>query len=173
MMEDLSPAYEMPDQWPNPTSWTTDPATWEAIPDWDRNKIWDNVRIANGSTGYRLPTEAQWEYAAKGGNGSPGNYIYSGSNDPDAVGWYWGNSGGRTREIGGKIPNELGIYDMSGNVWEWCWGWWGYASDPSGSFRVLRGGSWGSDAQNLRSAGRRNNDPNGRSSFNGFRLVLP
>jgi formylglycine-generating enzyme required for sulfatase activity len=131
------------------------------------------------ANGYRLPTEAEWEYAAKGGNGSPGNYTYSGSNSADAVAWYSGNSGGTTQPVGTKERNSLGIYDMSGNVWEWCWDWYGnYASGtqndprgPSGAGRVLRGGSWPDSAAIVRSAYRYYDTPSYRNYYIGFRLV--
>ena len=132
--------------------------------------------------GYRLPTEAQWEYAAKGGKGSPGNYTYSGSNNVDEVAWYSDNSGSTTHTVGTTKPNGLGIYDMSGNVWEWCWDWAdeyssGAQTDPegasSGSYRVLRGGSWGNSAQSVRSAYRGINAPTNRHSYLGFRLLRP
>ena len=100
--------------------------------------------------GYRLPTEAEWEYAAKGGNKSKG-YKYSGSDNIGDVAWYNSNSGNKTQEVGNKSPNELGIYDMSGNVWESCSDWYGsYSSSAqtnpynstAGSYRVARGSSW-------------------------------
>jgi len=136
----------------------------------------------SAATGYRLPTEVQWEYAAKGGDGSPGNYTYSGSNTVGDVAWYDGNSNSRTHEVGMKAPNGLGIYDMSGNVGEWCWDWYGgYSSgaqtDPvgpsAGAFRVIRGGSWSDDAVYTRSAYRDDSYPNFRIDFIGFRLVRP
>ncbi|MCL2410789.1 MAG: formylglycine-generating enzyme family protein [Treponema sp.] len=180
----LTPAYELPNVMPNPTSWTTDPATWGAVPrTWDdpERARWDAVRIRVGSTGYRLPTEAQWEFAAKGGNRGE-TYTFSGSNDVDEVAWHWGNSGGRTREVGRLAPNGLGIYDMSGNVWEWVWDWWGsYTSeekvDPTGASSrsecVFRGGSWGSLAVSARSVSRGGHWPCIRWFNAGVRLVRP
>jgi formylglycine-generating enzyme required for sulfatase activity len=131
------------------------------------------------ANGYRLPTEAEWEYAARGGSGAAYR-IYAGSNSVDSVGWWGSNSGNKTHPAGTKGANSLGIHDMSGNVYEWCWDW--YASygissqtDPrgasSGSARVARGGSWDSLGPYLRSASRDSTAPSRRGSNLGFRLV--
>lgn len=129
---------------------------------------------------FRMPTEAEWEYAAKGGNMSRG-YMYSGSNTIDEVAWYTSNSSSQTHPVATKQPNELGIYDMSGNVWEWCSDWCGsYSSaavtDPvgatSGSTRVGRGGSWYDNATNGRTAYRDYYFPGIRFNDFGFRLAL-
>ncbi len=146
------------------------------------NDIQDFIRKLNKKTGtnFRLPTEAEWEYAARGGNKSNG-YKYSGSNNIDNVAWYGSNSGSKTHPVGQKTPNELGIYDMSGNVWEWCQDWYGnYSSSSqtnpkgpsSGSHRVLRGGSWYINAGYCRISHRFNYNPFNRNSNYGFRLVL-
>ena len=135
------------------------------------------------ASGYRLPTEAEWEYAAKGGNKDFLTYEYAGGNNAGAAGWYDGNSGGMTHPVETKQPNSLGLYDMSGNVWEWCWDWYsssyssGSQTDPagpaSGANRVARGGSWSYSAANLRSSDRSYSTPGFRSSYLGFRLVRP
>ncbi|MCR4572252.1 MAG: SUMF1/EgtB/PvdO family nonheme iron enzyme, partial [Lentisphaeria bacterium] len=129
---------------------------------------------------YTLPTEAQWEYAARGGNKSRRNYQYSGSDNLDEVGWYEGNSDDSTHPVRWKNPNELGLYDMSGNVWEWCLDWYGsYPNDAVtnpvgtsyGSMRVLRGGGFRLDIARCRSVYRFSNDPSLRY-FLGFRVAL-
>ena len=129
---------------------------------------------------FRLPTEAEWEYAARGGNKSKG-YKYSGSNTIDDVAWYDGNSGKATHNVKTKSPNELGIYDMSGNVWEWCEDWKGdYSSGSqtnptgpsSGSIRVLRGGCWYDYAEDCRVSLRDDLNPGSRIDDSGFRLAL-
>ena len=138
----------------------------------------------NSMTGqrFRLPTEAEWEFAARGGNSSRG-YKYAGSNTLDNVAWYCDNSGSETHNVGTKSPNELGIYDMSGNVCEWCSDWYGenyYAQSPSsnpqgpssGSDRVYRGGSWGCIARDCRVASRYYDTPGFRFFNLGLRLAL-
>ncbi len=125
---------------------------------------------------FRLPTEAEWEYAARGGNKSQG-YKYAGSNDLKKVAWYSGNSGSKTHRVGELAANELGLYDMSGNVWEWCqdkYRPYPGCSSPweTSTYRVLRGGSWGSDGYYLSRVARRNgNVPNDRGDGYGFRCA--
>ena len=146
------------------------------------NDCQDFINKLNQLTGlkFRLPTEAQWEYAARGGKQSKG-YKYSGSDKIRDVAWYYGNSGIKTHKVGTKHPNELGIYDMSGNVWEWCGDcYYSYSSSAqtnptgpsSGSARVLRGGSWSNDAGSCRVSIRGSINPSFRDYTYGFRVVL-
>ena len=142
------------------------------------------IRRLNALTGenFRLPTEAEWEFAARGGNKSRG-YKYAGSNNIDIVAWYDDNSGSlcQTHIVGTKSPNELGLYDMSGNVREWCQDWYGYYSSSSqtnptgpgsGYYRVNRGGNWCIDAWFCRVSCRSYNDPTHRYDVIGLRLAL-
>ncbi len=147
---------------------------------------WDDIqaflRKLNFQTGknYRLPSEAEWEYASRGGNKS-GGYKYAGSNTIDDVAWFTENAGSKTHPVGGKRPNELGLYDMSGNVYEWCQDWFGnYSSgsqnNPSGastgSHRVNRGGGWDGPARDCRVSNRGYDAPASRFYNLGFRLAL-
>ena len=147
---------------------------------------WDEAmefcRLLSNKTGltYTLPTEAQWEYAARGGNKNEGA-KYAGSNIIDAVAWCTNNSNSSTHIVGSKRANALGIYDMSGNVWEWCKDWYSnsyvsyYTNNPtgpsSGSYRVIRGGGWSSNNPSCRVADRDNRSFGYRGSNLGFRVV--
>ncbi|MDR0402694.1 MAG: formylglycine-generating enzyme family protein [Treponema sp.] len=152
----------------------------------------DTVSWDRGSRGFRLPTEAEWEYAARGGqNGFLGELTragYAGSLTVNYTGnltigdaaWYAANSGRRTQPVRKKFPNELGLYDMSGNVWEWCWDWFGdYPSDsvydpegpPSGRNRVFRGGAFVNPVNQLRVSFRVGNPPSSKANSVGFRIA--
>jgi len=144
----------------------------------ENDKLKYSVTINKDANGFRLPTEAEWEFAARGGSKSKG-YEYAGSNNLDEVGWYDKNSKRTTHPVGQKKANELGIYDMSGNVWEWCYDWFGHydkhdAENPQGaskgSFRVNRGGGWDFDAAFCCVGNRRFVDY--RYGYMGFRLAL-
>ena len=163
----------------NPSYWKGDNLPVECV-NW--NDCQEFIRKLNAITGqnFRLPTEAEWEFACRGGNNSRG-YKYSGSNYIDNVAWYDGNSGKKTHPVATKLPNELGIYDMTGNVWEWCSDWKGkYSSgaqiDPKGPYdgssRVDRGGSWFGNARSYRSSGRFCDSPGYRNNGQGLRLSL-
>jgi len=134
-------------------------------------------------SGYRLPTEAQWEYAARAGTTTT-YYWGNASDDPTLkkYAWYAANSGSATHSVGQKLPNAWGLYDMVGNVWQWCWDWYDtYPTEPqtdptgpsSGTSRILRGGCWGNSSSRLRSANRGGNDPYNVDSGVGFRVVAP
>ena len=146
------------------------------------NDCQEFIQKLNRLTGrnFRLPTEAEWEFACRGGNNSRG-YKYSGSNNLGSVAWYDGNSGDKTHPVATKAPNELGIYDMTGNVWEWCGDWYAnYTSNSqsnpsgpqSGSRRVGRGGSWNYSARYCRSSIRNDYNPTCRVGYLGLRLAL-
>lgn len=143
-----------------------------SLPNWDAD-------------GYRLPTEAEWEYAARGGKKSKG-YRYSGSNTPDDVAWHRSNSGLKTHPVGRKKSNELGLYDMNGNVSEWCWDWYKtdyYDSSPKlnpkgpdfSQYRVIRGGYWKTldSYKYLNVSARGNNEPGNQFNYIGFRVLRP
>lgn len=161
----------------------------------DLDKVKWTVKLIPGANGYRLPTEAEWEYAAGGGRLSK-SYKYSGSDNIDEVAWYWRNSGDQnlsgfwfwplveqnhdqTKPVGSKRPNEFGLYDMSGNVREWCWDWYGdlksNATDPQGSpsgfRRVWKGGGWMGAEYCCEPAFRGNLAANGTGPDQGFRVA--
>lgn len=185
MLEGLSPAYLI--------YRNTDPDKWGSVPlpASDPNPIWDAVTVVPGSTGYRLPTEAQWEYACRAGTTTAFNwgydYIENSDANYDASQKDTNNLSsetyvGQTTEVGSYDPNAWGLYDMHGNVSEWCWDWYGnYSSgtqkDPlgpgSGTYRVMRGGNWSYNGRLLRSAFRGNSVPSGRGHIIGFRIVRP
>ena len=163
----------------NPSNWEGDNLPVEKVSWGDAQEF---IKKLNGVTGrtFRLPTEAEWEYAARGGKNSKG-YKYSGSNSIDEVAWYGGNSGDKTHPVKEKKANELGLYDMSGNVYEWCNDMYGKynraaQTNPQGpdedSCRVLRGGSWLNYARSCRVSRRYCYAPMDHSSYVGFRLVM-
>ena len=163
----------------NPSHWKGDNLPVENVSWNDCQTFLLKLNAMTGQT-FRLPTEAEWEFAARGGNKNRG-YQYSGSNVLSDVAWYADNSGSKTHNVGAKAPNELGIYDMSGNVWEWCQDWKkSYSSSPqtnpkgpsSGSSRVYRGGSWILSARGCRVASRDCFTPDYGGIDLGLRLAL-
>ena len=175
--EGLTPAYKIGGE--------TDPRKWSGIvgdsvngycgPS-SSNSTWDALTYDKEANGYRLPTEAEWEYIAREAGTS--TTTYSGSDTIDDVAWYSSNSSSKTHEVKGKNANSLGIYDMSGNVLEWCYDWYGTVSSitadigaSSGSDRVHRGGSWYYGASYCAVSFRSYSRPNYRSSNYGFRVV--
>ena len=179
--EGLTPAYLI--------GGSTNPSDWGDPPVGSSDAAWDAVTIVAGSTGYRLPTEAQWEYACRAGKATAfnnGNDNYLNFVLVGAVAWYAGDHPGnanlKTHEVGKKNANDWGLYDMHGNVLEWCWDRFGdynteLQTDPTGAvsglFRVARGGGFSSQPENCRSAYRYYNFPYYRNIFLGFRVVRP
>lgn len=162
----------------NPSKWKAYDRPVENVSWEDAQKFCTELSRITGRT-FSLPTEAEWEFAARGGK-KGSNAKYSGSSNVAEVAWFLGNSDNRTHPVGRLRPNELGIFDMSGNVWEWCSDWYGdYSSanptDPTGpntgTCRVLRGGGWSSNAGNFSVSSRSANAPDARNFNNGFRIV--
>jgi len=172
LKEGLTPVYSIEGS-TNPDNWgeipTSTSASWNAVvADWQAN-------------GYRLATESEWEYAARGGSSIP-DYLYAGSDQVDDVAWHSGNSGGSTQPVGLKNPNSLNIYDMSGNVYEWVWDWrdlyTGEDKDnptgpQTGTMRVERGGSHTQLPVRARVSNRNHSLPRNGNHHRGFRVVIP
>ena len=166
--ENLTPCYTI--------NGSTDPDKWGTVPT-SRDNTWDAATCNFEANGYRLPTEAEWEWLARGGE----EYTYAGSDSVDDVAWYTSNTNDTgTREVKTKAANGYGLYDMSGNVWEWCWDWYGSINEStaaagaaSGNYRVLRGGSWYFFANDCGVASRYSNYPYYRGNYYGMRVVRP
>ena len=175
--ERLTPCYSIND--------STNPDVWGTVPT-SSDSEWNAVECDWNANGYRLPTEAEWEYAARAGDNTVDSLTYSGTSDVNELGkyaWYESNSNSVTHEVGTKLPNAFGLYDMSGNVWEWCWNWITDSydteaeggSDPTGasagSSRVLRGGCCSSLTGNFPVSVRSSYTPSKRYYDTGFRVV--
>jgi len=177
MTEGLSPAYSI--------NGSTNPVVWGNVPSFSPNTTWDAVTIVAGSNGYRLPTESQWEYACRAGTTTT---YHTGDTISDNTGWYTSNSGNKSHQVGLKPANAWGLYDMHGNVQEWCWDWISddYSdreneTDPTGletaipdkESRVFRGGHYNAPDSEMRSAYRTGTFPEVGSLLVGLRLVRP
>ncbi|MCL1994120.1 MAG: formylglycine-generating enzyme family protein [Spirochaetes bacterium] len=161
---------------------STNPEDWGYVPTMWNDPLrprWDAVEKITGANGFRLPTEAQWEFAARAGTTT--SWSFGNEVNTDYM-WFSANSNNRTQEVGTRPPNPWGLYDMHGNVWEWVWDWFGNFTpaagiDPmgpaSGTLRVGRGGGWGHTEWDTRSADRGGVNPPGRGGSGGFRLVRP
>ena len=176
--EGLTPCYSIKDS-TNPEEWGELPTAWDD----PLRDTWDVATCDFNANGYRLPTEAEWEYAARAGDNTVDSLTYSGTSDVNKLGdyaWYYDNS---THEVGTKKANAFGLYDMSGNVNEWCWNWFTSEYDENteggnnptgssaGSYRVCRGGSWYYSANSASVFYRNYYGPNVRLNYLGFRVV--
>ena len=177
MEEGLTPCYSI--------SGNTDPKKWGTVPT-SSNSTWNAVECNWNANGYRLPTEAEWEYAARAGDNTVDSLTYSGTSDVNKLrkyAWYYDNSEGASHEVGTKSPNAYGLYDMSGNVSEWCWNWFTNSydteaeggSDPTGAaagyWCVYRGGEWGNNSAGCAVSRRGYNGSCICNSGIGFRVV--
>ena len=177
MAEGLTPCYSI--------KGSTNPDTWGTVPI-SGISTWNSAICNFEANGYRLPTEAEWEYAARAGDNTVDSFTYSGTSDEnklDEYAWYYSNSNAARHKVGTKLPNAYGLYDMSGNVLEWCWNWYTDSYDTgkeggsnptgasSGLYRVARGGNWGYYSVFCAVSCRDSYGPNSRSDFLGFRVV--